>query len=128
MKEFVSGASVSVSDASQLLLSQRDHLVLFCFGNFVESVDSFVDGFYNFRENGVFGVIHATVGDAFESEVEHVSFNFCFVVLVGDVDALQSFFHDVADDFILVDVLDGFCFFENILSSAVKMVFEGDLL
>lgn len=48
--------------------------------------------------------------------------------MVGSVDALKSLLHDFRDDLVLVDVFDGLGLLEDVLSSRVEVVSEGDLL
>lgn len=58
------------------------------FGEVVDLGDSLVDGLDDVGENGVFLVVHASVGDTFEGEFEDVLLDFLLVVLVGGVDTL----------------------------------------
>lgn len=123
----VACAGVSVAEDGQLVLSQCHQLVLVFRADLAELLHGLVDGLHHEGEDGVLGVVHLALGDALECQFEDISLDFGLVVLVGDVDALQGLLHNVGDDFVSVDGLEGFRLFEDVLCAGVEVVLEREL-
>ena len=101
---------------------------MFLLRNTVELVHGLVDGFDDVRQNGVFRVVHFAIGDTFQGQIKHFILDFLLVVLVCPVDTLEGLLHNSRNNLVLVDTLNRFGFFEDVLRSGVQVVFESDLL
>ena len=86
-----------------------------------------VDGIQNVGQNGVLFKGHSSFGDTFQSDIEEGFFNFCFVILVGDIDRLEGLAHDVRNDFVLVVLFHLLSLFQDGFSSFMDVVLKCDL-
>lgn len=67
----ITGSGISSSDVLDLFLSEGYQFFLVLLGDAVELVDGPVNGLDDVWEDRVLAIVHASVGDSFESQIEH---------------------------------------------------------
>jgi hypothetical protein len=81
-----------------------------------------VDAFGNEGEDRIISIVHLTLFESLESQFEHISLNFFFVVSVSFVERAEDITEHLIDDFALIDFFKSLGLFENVDSTTVYVI------